>query len=152
MALLKMVKLGMHAMLVGSVTKLGVSRPPECQAFSLFVPVHISSPVPTTSVGIEAILISGLKIRLTWGDGSMPAWWQFDSERIVSHCRTPSCRSRIALSTQSCLATELPKSETMRLWVLLLGVFLFSGGACRLGLARQFVCSLPIASREVKWN
>jgi hypothetical protein len=26
-------------------------------------------------------------------------------------------------------------SETMRLWVLLLGVFLFSGGACRLGLS-----------------
>jgi len=43
-------------------------------------------------------------------------------------------------------------SETMRLWVLLLGVFLFSGGVCRLGLACQFVRSLPIASREVKWN
>ena len=36
--------------------------------------------------------------------------------------------------------------------VLLLGVLLFSGGACRLGFARQFVRSLPIASREVKWN
>ena len=34
-------------------------------------------------------------------------------------------------------------SETMRLWVLLLGVFLFSGGVCRLGLACQFVRSLP---------
>jgi hypothetical protein len=40
----------------------------------------------------------------------------------------------------------------MRLWVLLFGVFLFSGGVCRLGLAYQFVRSLPIASREVKWN
>jgi hypothetical protein len=35
---------------------------------------------------------------------------------------------------------------------LVLGVLLFSGGACRLGLARQFVRSLPVASREVKWN
>ena len=42
--------------------------------------------------------------------------------------------------------------ESLRLCVLLLGVFLFSGGACRLGLACQFVRSLPIASREVKWN
>ena len=48
--------------------------------------------------------------------------------------------------------TMLMTSEAKRLCVLLLGVFLFSGGACRLGLACQFVRSLPIASRKVKWH
>jgi hypothetical protein len=55
--------------------------------------------------------MSGLKIRLTWGDGSMPSRWQFDSERIVSHCSTPLKRSFRAASTHFFVATALPKKR-----------------------------------------
>src|SRR5580704_9873044 len=79
----------MHALLVGNATKLGVLTPQPCHAFSLFVLVQSSSPVPTPAEGIPAILISGLKIRLTCGEGSLPAVWQFARDRIVSHCITP---------------------------------------------------------------
>src|SRR5450755_3181472 len=68
----KFVMLAAHTLLVGRATKFGVPSPQACQAqlFERHMSALLVQNQPRPQ--ICAILKSGLKIRFTWGDGSMP--------------------------------------------------------------------------------
>ena len=94
--------------LVGITAKFGVFRPHQWYA-RVRLPgwLHMLGPLasPKGTDGAAPIFMSGLKMRITCGEGSIPEMWQLESERIVVASMTPLFASCKAASTHSCEAT-----------------------------------------------